>query len=120
METRIFPSKTPDTQSGIETREKYRRPAYSTTACDAARGDPNREAGLRNLTIPEVIELKMHGVEAEYIREIHSYGFGPYSAREAIELRAQGLRVKDFREAGSYGRNLTLRQIVRLKQAGGI
>jgi hypothetical protein len=79
-----------------------------------------REAGLRNLTIPEVIELKIRGVEAEYIREIQSYGFGPYSAMEAIELKVHGLRPQDFREAQRYGVNLTLRQIVRLKQAGVI
>jgi len=108
-----------------------------------------RNAGLRSLTVDDLVQLKVQGVPPEYIREVHASGFGPYSAAEAIELKIQGvppelfralkeaglaraerreiidakiqgLRSADLREAKKYGSNLTLKQIVRLKQAGVI
>jgi len=108
-----------------------------------------REAGLRNLALPEVIRLKQHGVHSEYVREIHGCGLGPYSAaevidfsthgvppelfcalrdagftqaspREIVEAKNQGLRPQHLHEAAKFGAKLTLRQVVKLKQAGVI
>jgi beta-lactamase regulating signal transducer with metallopeptidase domain len=108
-----------------------------------------REAGLRDLTLAEVRDLRIHGARPETFREIHALGFGPYNARTAIDFTIHGVRpdlfraLKDagftsagpqeildatingvrsdnIREARRYGSNLTLRQIVQLKQAGVI
>jgi beta-lactamase regulating signal transducer with metallopeptidase domain len=108
-----------------------------------------REAGLQNLTLQEVTDLRIHGARPESFREIHALGFGPYSAKTAIEFtihgigpdlfralkdagftsataqeiieaRTSGVGPRDIREARRYGSNLTLRQIVQLKQAGVI
>src|SRR5215203_3588117 len=105
------------------------------------------EAGLKNLTLQDTIDLRNSGVRPEAIREITSMGFGPYSVRQIIEfsnngarpeffralkdagfLRADpkeiidavnhGLRPSDLRDAKGYGSDLTLRQIIRLKSAG--
>jgi len=40
--------------------------------------------------------------------------------REIIELHDNGVGARHFREARQYGPNLTLKQIIRLKQAGVI
>jgi beta-lactamase regulating signal transducer with metallopeptidase domain len=108
-----------------------------------------RDAGLQGLTLQEVIELRIHGARPESFREIHALGFGPYTARtaidftihgigpeifrglkeagftsaaaqEIIEARTNGVTSRDIREAHRYGSNLTLRQIVQLKQSGVI
>ncbi|MBN9662942.1 MAG: hypothetical protein J0H49_32385 [Acidobacteria bacterium] len=106
-----------------------------------------RNIGIRDITIREVIELRQQGVKPEDVREIHALGFGPYNTRQCIELHQQGvrpqffqdlkdtgfgrleireiiearnngLRAGDLREARKYGPNLSLRQIIKLKQAG--
>ena len=108
-----------------------------------------RETGLYQLQIADVIRMKQHGVRPEYVREIHACGMGPYNASEAIEFATQGVRSDLFcalkeagfkqalpreiidaknqglnpqhlREAEKYGNKLSLRQVVKLKQAGVI
>jgi beta-lactamase regulating signal transducer with metallopeptidase domain len=108
-----------------------------------------RETGLRELRVADVIRMRQHGVPPEYVREIHACGMGPYTANEAIDFASQGVRsdlfcaLKDagfkqalpreiidaknqglnpqhLREAEKYGNKLSLRQVVRLKQAGVI
>lgn len=106
-------------------------------------------AGFTSLTIPEVITLRNHGVNAQTVRDIHALGFGPYGSKQMIEFSIHGARADFFRalkdagflqadpkdimtalqngvnartlrEAQQYGSKLTLRQIVRLQQAGVI
>ena len=102
-----------------------------------------------NLGLKEVIEMRIHGVRPEHMREIHSLGFGPYTPKQAIdfaingvqpdlfralkeagfahldpgeiiEAKINGVRAESLREAKTYGPNLTLKQIIRLKKAGVI
>ena len=97
----------------------------------------------------ELIELKQQGVRPEYVRDILALGFGPYTAHQIIEFKNQGVPVELFsalkeygllhadpaeirearmhgvgpsslREAKNYSSTLTLKQIIRLKQAGVI
>lgn len=108
-----------------------------------------RNIGIQGLTTRDVIELHQQGVKPDSIREIHALGFGPYDLRQCIEMMQQGvtpeffrdlkdtgftrlevreiieahnngLRGRDLREARKYGSNLSLRQIIKLKQAGVI
>jgi hypothetical protein len=108
-----------------------------------------KEAGIRDLTLKDVIEMANCGVRPETIQEIHALGFGPYTAKQAIQFAQFGMRVdlfralkdsglgnaavgdileaqtagmssRDLREAKQYGPNLTLKQIIKLKQAGVI
>lgn len=96
-----------------------------------------------------IIELKIQGVRPEYVQQIHALGLGPYSPADVIqfkihgvsldlfralkdagfaqaepseitEAQIHGLRASHLREARNYGPNLTLKQIIRLKQAGVI
>jgi beta-lactamase regulating signal transducer with metallopeptidase domain len=103
--------------------------------------------GWRKLLPRELIDLKIQGVRAEYIGDILALGFGPFTPREFIDFKVQGVPTELFRalkdagflragareiidayiqglsaghlrEARQYGPNLTLRQIMRMKQAG--
>jgi beta-lactamase regulating signal transducer with metallopeptidase domain len=106
------------------------------------------DAGIQSSNFRDCIALKQHGVDPNAVREIHALGFGPYnaadavllqdhgvrpdlfralhdngwktiSAREAVEAREAGLDARNLREARQYG-SLTLKQVIRLKQAGVI
>ncbi len=106
-----------------------------------------RAAGLKDVTLKNVIELANSGVRPEQVQAIHSLGFGPYTARQIIEFANQGMQLdlfralkdsgmtnldpreiveaqnaglsaRDLREARQYGSSLTLKQIIKLKQAG--
>ena len=104
-------------------------------------------SGMGKLPARQLIDLKVQGVSPEYITEILALSFGPYTpnqiidfkmqgvstelfralkesgfvhadAREIIEAKVHGVEAAHLREARKYGPNLTLRQIIRMKQAG--
>ena len=104
-------------------------------------------SGMGKLPARQLIDLKVQGVSPEYVTEILALSFGPYTpnqiiefkvqgvstelfralkesgfihadAREIIEAKVQGVGAGNLREARKYGPNLTLRQIIRMKQAG--
>jgi len=104
-------------------------------------------SGMGKLPPRQLIELKVQGVRPEYVTEILALGFGPLTHRQFIDFKVQGVSIELFRalkdcgflraapgeiietkvqgldpgylrEARKYGPNLTLRQIVRMKQAG--
>jgi beta-lactamase regulating signal transducer with metallopeptidase domain len=74
--------------------------------------------GFGPFTVREFIEFKVHGVPIELFRALKDAGFQRAGEREIVEAQIQGLRTGHLREARQYGPNLTLRQIMRLKQAG--
>ena len=104
-------------------------------------------SGMGKLPPRQLIELKVQGVRPEYVTEILALGFGPITHRQFIDFKVQGVSIELFRalkdcgflraapgeiieakvqgldpgylrEARKFGPNLTLRQIVRMKQAG--
>jgi beta-lactamase regulating signal transducer with metallopeptidase domain len=108
-----------------------------------------REAGLNSVGLREVITLRQSGVGAEYVRDIESSGLGPFNIqqivdfrnhgvrpellralkdanyktadpREIVELQDNGVGPRNLQEARQYGPNLTIKQVIRLKQAGVI
>jgi beta-lactamase regulating signal transducer with metallopeptidase domain len=124
----------------VELRNQGVGPEYASAA---------RDAGFKALTLKDVIHLRQSGVSMDDIRRIHVLGYGPFTVTEAIEMHNQGVRADLFqsfqeagwkslgareaiearqvgihagtlREARQYGSSLTLKQIIRLKQAGVI
>lgn len=114
---------------------------------DAAYLKAARESGLTSLSIRDVIEMRNQGVRPSYFREIHAMGFGPYTAREAIdfatqsvkpeyfrmlkecgwgklssrdivEAKSQGVNRRDLQEAARYSSSLSIRQVIKMKNAG--
>jgi hypothetical protein len=74
--------------------------------------------GFGPFTPREFIDLKIHGVPVELFRALKDAGFVRAGEREIVEAHIQGLRPGHLREARQYGGNLTLQQIMRMKQAG--
>jgi beta-lactamase regulating signal transducer with metallopeptidase domain len=104
-------------------------------------------AGLKDLTVEEIIALKIHGVTPGYIREMHAAGLDANS-RELVSLKVQdvspefvralssagltNLRIGDYLSAKVQGitpefvekirshgfKDLTIRQLISLKLAG--
>ncbi|HKE27740.1 MAG TPA: M56 family metallopeptidase [Bryobacteraceae bacterium] len=108
-----------------------------------------RKAGLDSVSLREAITLRQNGVSAEYVRDIEGSGLGPFSSqqivdfhnhgvrpellralkdanyktaepREIVELQDNGVGPRSLQEARQYGPNLTIKQVIRLKQAGVI
>ena len=74
--------------------------------------------GFGPFTVREFIECKVHGVPIELFRALKEAGLQRAGEREIVEAQIQGLRPGHLREARQYGPNLTLRQMIRLKQSG--
>jgi hypothetical protein len=66
----------------------------------------------------QIIDFKVQGVSTELFRALKESGFLHADAREIIEAKIHGVDAGHLREARKYGPNLTLRQIIRMKQAG--
>ncbi len=104
-------------------------------------------AGVPGLTLQGVIDLNASGVPARYVAEVQSAGMGAFPKERIIELHNSGVRPglllalkdagftrleareiidannsrlceRDLREAKRYASTLTLKQVLRLKQAG--
>jgi beta-lactamase regulating signal transducer with metallopeptidase domain len=106
-------------------------------------------SGIGKLSARALVELRQQGVQPDWVRDIVALGFGPYTTRDLIDFKHQGVSVDlfrglkeyglqnpspsdirearmhgvglgSFREAKKYSSSLTLKQIIRLKQAGVI
>ena len=89
-----------------------RRPPEATS--------PNPRARLWTLTAAEAIELQTNGVRPELFQAFQEAGWKNLSVRDVVDAQQVGVHAGTLREARQYGSNLTLKQIVRLKQAGVI
>jgi hypothetical protein len=69
-------------------------------------------------TTASLIELHNSGVRPALIASLKDAGFANLDAREIVEAQNNGLCADDLREARRYGTSLTLKQVLRLKQAG--
>jgi beta-lactamase regulating signal transducer with metallopeptidase domain len=127
-------------RQAIELRQQGVSPAYVHAI---------REGGLGGVSPREAITLHQNGVSAEYVRDIESSGLGLFSSqqivdfhnhgvrpellralkdanyktaepREIVELQDNGVGPRNLQEARQYGPNLTIKQVIRLKQAGVI
>ena len=106
-----------------------------------------QSAGLKDLTVDEIIALKIHGVTPDYIRELHAAGIeasnpelvalkihevtpeyvrslaaaglGNLHVREYLAAKIQGITPEFIQAIRSHGfKDLTLRQLIALKMAG--
>jgi beta-lactamase regulating signal transducer with metallopeptidase domain len=59
--------------------------------------------GLGKLPARQLIELKVQGVRPEYIGDILELGFGPFTTREFIDLKVHGVPTELFRALKDCG-----------------
>jgi len=75
--------------------------------------------GYRNLSLDKLIEMKEHGVTADYILSFREMGYTNITPDQAIELRDHGVTVEFIREFQQMGwKDLSLRMAQRLRDHG--
>jgi len=133
----------------LEAAERRARESVSQNPSSEQRGsyiESLQSAGLKDLSVDEIIALKIHGVTPDYIRELRAAGIEP-STPELVALKIHevtpeyvrglaaagltNLRVRDYLAAKIQGitpefiqgirshgfKDLTLRQLIALKMA---
>ncbi len=79
--------------------------------------DSLQGAGLTNLTVDDLISLKIQGVTADYIRQLKAAGFEP-RVREIIEMKIQGVSPDYIRDIRATGLKPNLHELVEMKIQG--
>jgi bla regulator protein blaR1 len=79
--------------------------------------DAMKAAGLGDLTIDQLIAMKIQDVTPEYVRELHEQGLQP-DANTLISMRVQGVTPEYVRGLREAGLNPDQNQIIALKVQG--
>ncbi|HXB09104.1 MAG TPA: M56 family metallopeptidase [Puia sp.] len=115
-DTTVRPEKKPATASA--TRPEPQQPAHAAAATADTNGGLNY-LGYRNLSLDKLIQLKEHGVTAEYIQSFRQMGYPELSPDQAIELHDHGVTVEFIREIQEMGYKISsLRQARELVDHG--
>jgi beta-lactamase regulating signal transducer with metallopeptidase domain len=76
-------------------------------------------AGFRNLTVDELIDLKIHGVTPEFALNVKQAGFTNVTAHELVDMSIHGVDVNFMRGMKSNGlNNLSIADLVSLRIHG--
>jgi beta-lactamase regulating signal transducer with metallopeptidase domain len=76
-----------------------------------------RAAGLTNLSVDQLIALKVQGVTPAYINELRAAGLNP-SADEIVAMKVQGIDPAYIKEIRSTGLNPNMHEIIAMKVQG--
>jgi beta-lactamase regulating signal transducer with metallopeptidase domain len=79
--------------------------------------DGMKAAGLDNLTVDQLIAMKIQGITPEYVRGMHEQGLHP-NADELVSMRIQGATPEYIHDLRSLGLNPDADQIVAMKIQG--
>jgi beta-lactamase regulating signal transducer with metallopeptidase domain len=92
-------------------------PAAASAASSSSYIDAMKAAGLADLTIDQLVELKTQDVTPEYVRAMHALGLHP-DADGFVSLRVQGVTPEYIAEVRALGFTPDQDQIVALKVQG--
>jgi hypothetical protein len=76
-----------------------------------------RDAGLR-ASINDLLQLRMHGITMDYIREARQAGYPNFTAEDYIQLRIHGVETAFLRDLKAAGYDLRAEDIVQLRIHG--
>ncbi len=79
--------------------------------------DGIRSAGFTNISVDDLIALKIQGVTPEYIRQMRAAGLNP-TVHELISMKAQGVDPEYLREIRSTGLNPSVHELAAMKAVG--
>ncbi|OLD79897.1 MAG: hypothetical protein AUF67_14390 [Acidobacteria bacterium 13_1_20CM_58_21] len=79
--------------------------------------DAMEAAGFKNLTVDELMAMKIQGVTPEYVREIHELGLQP-TPDELVGMRVQGITSEYVREMRAFDSNLNIDELIGMKVQG--
>ena len=82
---------------------------------DFARGI--RDAGLI-ATTDQLLELRTHGVTLPYIRETRKIGYRDFTPRDYIDMKIHGVNTEFLRALKHAGYDIASRQVIELKIHG--
>jgi beta-lactamase regulating signal transducer with metallopeptidase domain/uncharacterized protein YnzC (UPF0291/DUF896 family) len=91
------------------------QPASSASASSYV--DGMKAAGLPDLTVDQLIALKIQDVTPEYVRELRAQGMNP-DANTLIAMRVQEITPEYVKELRASGLNPTQDQLIALKVQG--
>jgi beta-lactamase regulating signal transducer with metallopeptidase domain len=100
------------TQSSEQTTASASSPSSASSYIDAMKA-----AGLSDLTVDQLIALKIQDVTPEYVRELHEQGLQP-DANNLIAMRVQGITPEYVRDLRASGLNPDQNQLIALKVQG--
>ena len=95
-------------------------PAAAPQAATPASGsyiDAMKAAGIGEVTVDQLIAMKIQGVSPGYVRGIHEQGFHP-NADELVGMRIQGVTPEYVREIRALGLSPNLDQIMAMRIQG--
>ena len=93
-------------------------PSQESTGSKQSYIDSMKEAGLTNLTVDELIELKVQGITPEYVKSMKELGV-KVDVDELVGMKVQGITpdyVKEMR--ATTGQNLSGDELIGLKVQG--
>ena len=76
-----------------------------------------RESGLRAST-GDLIQLRIHGIGLDYIREVRQAGYQDFAAEDYVQLRIHGVDTNFLRELRAAGYDLRAADITQLRIHG--
>src|SRR5437660_1585152 len=79
--------------------------------------DAMEAAGFKNLTVDELISMKIQGVTPGYVKEIHEMGLQP-TPDELVGMRVQGITPEYIREMRKFDSNLNIDELMGMKVQG--
>jgi beta-lactamase regulating signal transducer with metallopeptidase domain len=96
------------------------QPAPQGTPAPEVRGsyiDGMKAAGIGDVTVDQLIAMKIQGVTPEYVRGLHEQGFHP-TVDELVGMRIQGVTPEYIRGIRELGLNPNADQIVAMRIQG--
>jgi beta-lactamase regulating signal transducer with metallopeptidase domain len=105
-------------QSGAQSSASFSSPASSASASSSSSYvDGMKAAGLGDLSVDQLIALKIQDVTPDYVRAIHDLGMQP-DANMLIAMRVQDITPDYIRELHAAGLNPDQSHLIALKVQG--
>jgi len=79
--------------------------------------DAMQAAGFKNLSVDEIISMKIQGITPAYVKEIHDLGLQP-TAEELIGMKVQGITPEYIREMRAIDGKLNVDELIGMKVQG--
>jgi len=76
-----------------------------------------KEAGL-HASIRDLLDMRNHGIDAAYLRNVRAAGYRDFEARDLIDLRNHGVNPDFLRDVKHAGYELSTRDLIDLRNHG--
>jgi hypothetical protein len=76
------------------------------------------QEALRDVSARRLVELRVHGVTLDYIRDARQAGYLEFTAKDFVELRIHGVRTDFLRALKASGYHLDAREVIELRNHG--